>query len=516
MKDPTYKDMQRQWRQLAEEGQELGKEIQELESTDKDSPRLADLYAKISIKQDQMDELLDAMREFRIQSYSKNPEKIFSQIKEILKRISKEQFLDFVNRRNSAINLAFNIIYDKYESGEITQTELEENLPKIRPRVSESFQGSCDYLTEELYFEREVIARYGLDPTGQRLKDLIEKKAGEWYEKPAPLYVKTVNNKATNALAKIDTEAFIEDKINHIWESNIDGVRFVLDNNQEANSTQIIKTMDLLLTRLAEVIKLKAPSELLKGTGLFSISLKDYMELCGLSDRKNAREQLSKSLQYLYNTSATWIDTIYYDLDTGDKLKTPEAYKFSSRLLISIGDPLQPIESGRAIVELHPNFVQALSAGKIAYLPRYMLKINTRKHPHAYRIARFLALYHNMNIEKPNENRISVKALLDKLPDIPSYDEVMATSKKLTQLIINPVERDLNALQDEYKGIKWHYCNSNGDPLTDEQLEDYSYNEWITWLIEFEHLNYPPQEERRKKLQERRKGKGKKPTKKKN
>lgn len=516
MDNPTRKDLDTQWKKLAEEGQRIGEEILELESKDKDSPRLAELYAQLAINEDQFDAVLEAMREFRIQGYKNNPEKIYKDAKLILSNYTKEEFIDYAKHQNANINYAVSIIYKQLELGEITEEELKEELPKLRPRMQQNFAGAVWYLEGQLEFEREVIARYGLDPTGQRLKDLIEKKASEWYEKPAPLYVPIVNNKATNALAKINTEAFIEDKINHIWESNIDGVRFVLDNNQEANSTQIIKTMDLLLTRLAEVIKLKAPSELLKGTGLFAISLKEYMELCGLSDRTNARAQLTKSLQYLYNTSATWIDTIYYDLDTGEKLKSPESHKFSSRLLISIGDPLQPIESGRAIVELHPNFVQALSAGQIALLPRYMLKINTHKHPHAYRIARFLALYHNMNLEKPNENRISVKAILDKLPGIPSYDEVMATSKKLTQLIITPVERDLNALQDEYKGIKWHYCNSNGDPLTDEQLEDYSYNEWITWLIEFEHLNYPPQEERRKKLQGRRKEKAKKPAKKEN
>ena len=516
MANPTRtKEMDEKWRALAEEGQRLSEEILELEDRDKDSPRLADLYAKLSINEEQFDKLIEQMREFRIQGYKDNPEKIFRDAEQIASKYTKEEFIDYAKYQNANINYAVSTIYKQLELGQITEKELQEELPKLKPRMQQNFAGAVWYLEGQLEFERDVILRYGLDPTGQRLKDIIEKKAGEWYEKPAPLYAPIVNNKATNALAKIDTGSFTEDEIKHIWTANVDGVRFLLDNNQPANDVQIIRTMDLLLIRLAEVIHLKAPSEILKGTGLFTISLNEYMELCGLSDRKNAREQLSKSLQYLYHTSATWEDIIYYDIETGEKLKTPEAHKFDSRLLISIGDPLQPIENGRAIVELHPKFVQALSQGQIALLPRYILKINTHKHPHAYRIARFLALYQSMNLEKGNEHRISVKSILDKLPEIPSYEEVMATSKKVSQLIINPVERDLNALQDEYKGIKWHYCNSKGEPLTDEQLENYSYSDWITWLIEFEHINYPPQEERRKKLQERRKEKSKKPTKKK-
>ena len=171
---------------------------------------------------------------------------------------------------------------------------------------------------------------------------------------------------------------------------------------------------------------MKAPREILEKTRLFAIPLREYMELCGLSDRKNAREQLTRSLQDLYHTSASWREEIHYNLETGEKLSTPELHTFNSRLLVSIGNPAKPIDNGQAIVELNPRFIEALSQGFIAPLPLYLFKINQHKHPHAYRIGRLFALHENMNIGKGNRHRISVKTILDRLPGIPNYEEVMA------------------------------------------------------------------------------------------
>ena len=46
----------------------------------------------------------------------------------------------------------------------------------------------------------------------------------------------------------------------------------------------------------------------------------------------------------------------------------------------------------------------------------------------------------------------------------------------------------------------WHYCNPNGTPLTDEQIESYSYDKWINWLVDFTFADYPDQSERIKKI----------------
>ena len=43
----------------------------------------------------------------------------------------------------------------------------------------------------------------------------------------------------------------------------------------------------------------------------------------------------------------------------------------------------------------------------------------------------------------------------------------------------------MNALQEAGIIEEWHYCNSGGEALTDEQLRDYDFNDWLHWLVEY-------------------------------
>ena len=103
-----------------------------------------------------------------------------------------------------------------------------------------------------------------------------------------------------------------------------------------------------------------------------------------------------------------------------------------------------------------------------------------------------------MNIGKNNSNRIKIRSLIQDLPDLPTYDEVMqdASDGHIEQRIIKPFEKNLQALVDDYDIIEnWHYCTKNGEFLTDEQLQNYDYSEWIEWLVEFRLKDYPHQVE---------------------
>ena len=95
--------------------------------------------------------------------------------------------------------------------------------------------------------------------------------------------------------------------------------------------------------------------------------------------------------------------------------------------------------------------------------------------------------HNNRNIAGKNANRVSVKTIIDACPDLPLYDDVIKKKGQIAQTIIEPIERDLNALVEKYHLLNsWEYCNSNSVPLTEEQLFKYDYDTWIQWLIEFE------------------------------
>ena len=85
---------------------------------------------------------------------------------------------------------------------------------------------------------------------------------------------------------------------------------------------------------------------------------------------------------------------------------------------------------------------------------------------------------------------MSVKSLLDVCPDIPTYEQVLATGRQLDQRIRAPFETTLNSLSSF---ISWEYCNSKGVPLTEEQLQTTDYSTFIKLYIKFDVLGAPDQ-----------------------
>lgn len=83
---------------------------------------------------------------------------------------------------------------------------------------------------------------------------------------------------------------------------------------------------------------------------------------------------------------------------------------------------------------------------------------------------------------------------------------------KYWQKIYEPVQRDLDALEEIYGLVDWHYTHRNGEPLTDDELgyseeygltddkkHPYSFDEWLDFMIDFTLPDYPDTTERVKK-----------------
>ena len=93
-----------------------------------------------------------------------------------------------------------------------------------------------------------------------------------------------------------------------------------------------------------------------------------------------------------------------------------------------------------------------------------------------------------MNINKSNENTISVKTLLECTPELPKYEEVMSSGKHVEQRIIKPFTRDMDAITS----FRWHYCGKNAAQIEEPD----SYAEFEKSLIHIEWLDYPDQTKR--------------------
>lgn len=216
------------------------------------------------------------------------------------------------------------------------------------------------------------------------------------------------------------------------------------------------------------------------------ISLSAYMERRGLKDRKEAKNQVKADLEVLRQASITGEEK---------RGKNTQAYSF-----VNIADSGEVRRNGDIVFTLGQTFYNMLLGYPVMPYPVQLLALNNKRNPNSYYLLRKIAEHKNMNIGKKNEDIIAVKTLLAVAPNLPSYEEVMATDRAITRKIIEPFERDMDALEDT---LTWTYCHSNNTSLTDEELSSLSYDTFISLLIKTDWKQYPDQTTRLERKAER-------------
>lgn len=218
------------------------------------------------------------------------------------------------------------------------------------------------------------------------------------------------------------------------------------------------------------------------------LSLQDYMERRGLKDRKEARKQITADLEVLLKSSLSWEEkrkggsipyagvNITDSWIWADAKKTAIVYTFGQTFYnVLLGYPVMPY-------------------------PAQLQTLNSKRNPNSYYLLRRIAEHKNMNVGKANEDTIAIKTLLAVAPYIPSIEEVKAGNRNIVDRIITPFERDMDALE---KTLSWSYCHSNGEPLTDAELQGFSYELFTSLMVKTEWKSYPDQTARLERKAER-------------
>ena len=212
---------------------------------------------------------------------------------------------------------------------------------------------------------------------------------------------------------------------------------------------------------------------------MVTISLDEYMELCGIPDTKPSKDKLRRrvqeDLEILYSISIEWSEK-----------SGGNTFDYSKMRIVSS----QGIRRGNIILSFSAEFAKYLTDAYIMQYPKELLKIDERNGS-GYHIGRKLLLHHSIDNNRRNgtANIISVRALLDVCPDLPSYDDVMSAGRQVEQRIKKPFENALDALNF----ITWEYSNSKGVPLTDGQAESTGYIDFISTFIKFTVTDFPDQ-----------------------
>ena len=216
------------------------------------------------------------------------------------------------------------------------------------------------------------------------------------------------------------------------------------------------------------------------------IPLSEYMESRGLKNRKEAKEQAKADMEILRTASIRCEER---------KNKEFESYGF-----VNIADSGEVKRNGDIVFTFGTTYYKTLKSYPVMPYSLQALKADNKRNPNTYYLSRKIDELKNMNIGKKNEDIISVRTLLSAAPYLPSYDAVMASDRAVNRRIIEPFERDMDALSDTRV---WTYCHSNGAPLTDEETETMSYDIFKDLLVKIDWKQYPDQTARLERKAER-------------
>jgi len=212
------------------------------------------------------------------------------------------------------------------------------------------------------------------------------------------------------------------------------------------------------------------------------LALDEYVRMLGKPSTKATRDEVRKrvkeDLETLFNISIEWTEK--------SRKKNKDFIKM--RIVTSHG-----IRRGNIFLGFSPEFAKYLTDAYIMQYPTALLKIDERN-TNSYHLGRKILLHRSIdnNIRKGTANLISVRALLEVCPDIPSYAEVMSGDRAVDRRIKTPFENALTSLDF----ISWEYSNAKGVPLADDQLQNSAYADFITLFIKFEVRDFPDQSPR--------------------
>ena len=205
-----------------------------------------------------------------------------------------------------------------------------------------------------------------------------------------------------------------------------------------------------------------------------SITLDDYMEARGLTDRKEARKQVKTSLEILYGASISFTEKRHGKKGRGF---------YDTRIISAKGIVNSVIQ-----VTFTKDIMEILQGYPIMPYPLSLLRISGRNQT-GYYLLRRIAEHKHMNTGKKNENIISVKSLLASAPNLPTYSEAMKRGKHLKQSIIDPFNKAMDSLDDT---ITWELCGTGGRPLTDNEINKQDdYDVFSRLLVRVIWRNYP-------------------------
>lgn len=284
-------------------------------------------------------------------------------------------------------------------------------------------------------------------------------------------FLQMPNTNGTTALTTIGKRALKNthfDDPNEIYIIPTDQARITMSINGKSTK-EIDGKRFVNMDKLFRLILNKAHKEGYKSKYI-TITLEEY-KMIGGKDNKEARKQLKKAADDLYNLS------LIYKFGNEKNQIT-----ISTRVLEAKAE----IKNSSITFCLADNLYNNLKTNKsISYIPYELLCISSRSE-NAYKIGVFLRDHQRRNIGKDNENRVSISKLLE-VTSLPLAEDIKPNRYKLQ--IIDPFFKALNTAAST--GVfSYKIVHSKGKPLTDKEAINvyFDYELFISCLVDITWL----------------------------
>lgn len=235
-----------------------------------------------------------------------------------------------------------------------------------------------------------------------------------------------------------------------------------------------------------------------ENTAEFMFTLKEYMTDAGKKDPKSARNAIKHRLDAIASTA--------YSYNGGDD-KSPYNQNFGAHPLLGYDYK----RGGKVYVTLTSFFHDLLVNHTMPMpYPKLLFMLDPVRDAVAIYILKAIFVNKRINKASPRGNRIKVKTLLNKIESLPTYDEVMASDRRVTDRIIDPVFKAVERLANSKDGVinRYSFIDKDGKMLNYDNLD---YATFIDADLVIEEWNHYPEmdlerwNKTQKKIQHRRK-----------
>jgi len=428
------------------------------------------------------------------------PEKVFDDVKTIVKAITKEDFLSHLDFKKLVIQYT----KDTVDAYNLDKETADREIQTLENSLEPNFHNCYNFICSQLVPQLNVINTYGLDPTGDRLREILTDKVSLWYVKEKPQYELVPQNKVSSSLATINSRNLEIDPYTGTGLITVRDVQFMLSHfsDSDIQYTVGVNAHKLLTYASNRFISINDGSSGAIKHYKVSFPLKEYAFTRGYdvyeketsspeeakAEKKRVKRVLDQARKDIKNDLIALRNAQFSTEDT----RRGQPYYFRNTGLLGSVE----IDNGIIKMEFVPTYAQYLALSPKTHYPTELYSIDGRNQ-NAYIIALKMSeqYFQYRNIERGTRDRLQVSTILS-WTQLPTYETLKKQRGSWQDRIKEPLEKCLDDLMKLGVLETWEYTHSKGIPLTDE--EAYSIDSYSTFeelYIKFRLKDAPDQAE---------------------